>query len=147
MENATAETSWYLKHCHKSIVAAHTQKDTRSSSSDAAALPLYPFKHVHHYYGQKEIPSSRPFCHLTTVGSKRTSTLQFGRSIMAYSTYRGGLRSALTDESSRRSDAYSRMMTVTQDLDTTFEEGLKSSRHAGTNVSTALLPIASRGSR
>ena len=143
MENATAETSWYLKHCHKSIVAAHTQKDTRSSSSDAAALPLYPFKHVHHYYGQKEIPSSRPFCHLTTVRLRKASTLQFDRSTIAFLTCSGDLRPALTDKFSQRSDTYSRMMTATQDIDTTLGEGAESYRHTGTNVSTTLLPIAS----
>jgi hypothetical protein len=135
-----------LKHCHKSIVAAHTQKDAQSSSSDAAALPVYPFKRVRHYYGQKEIFSSRPFCHLTTVKSRKISTLQFGRSIMAYFTYRGGLRPALTDEFNRRSDAYSRMMTARQDLETTLGEGARSSRHTGTNVRTAPLPIASQDS-
>jgi hypothetical protein len=65
---------------------------------------------------------------------------------MAYFTYRGSLRPALTDESSRRSDAYSCMMTATQDLDTTLGEGAQSSRRTGMNVSTTPLPIASQGS-
>ncbi|KAH8632695.1 hypothetical protein IG631_11329 [Alternaria alternata] len=84
--------------------------------------------------------------HLTTVKPRKTSTLQFGRSIMAYFTYRGGLRPALTDKFSQRSDAYSRMMTVRQDLKTTLGEGARSSRHTGTNLRTAPLPIASQDS-
>jgi hypothetical protein len=145
-ENATAATSWYLKHCHKSIVVENTQKNARSSSSDAAALPVYPFKHVRHYYGQTEIPLYRPFNRLTTVRSRKASTLQFGRGIIAYLTYSGGLRSALTDKFGRRSDVYSRTMTATQDIDTTLGEGAESYRHTGTNLSTTLLPIASQGS-
>jgi hypothetical protein len=142
-ENATAATSWYLKHCHRSIVVAHTQKDARSSSSDAAALSLYPFKGVRHYYGQKDISSSRPFCHLTKARSWKASTLQFDRSIIASLTYSGDLRSALTDKFSQRSDTYSRMMTATQDLETTLEEGAESPRHTEMNMGTTPLPIVS----
>jgi len=65
---------------------------------------------------------------------------------MAYLTYRGGLRPALTDESSRRSDAYSRIMTARQDLKTTLGKGARSSGHTGTNVRTAPLPVVSQGS-
>lgn len=102
-------------------------------------------KFVNYYYGQREISSSCPFNRLTTIRSRKTSTLKCGRSVMAYFTYRGGLRPALTDDSSQRSDAYSRMMTATQDLDTTLGEGAQSSRHTGTNVSTTPLPIAFQG--
>jgi hypothetical protein len=76
----------------------------------------------------------------------KTLTLQFGRSIMAYLTYLGGLFPALTDKFSQRSDAYSRMTNARQDLETTFGKGAKSSRQFEPSLRTAPLPIASQDS-